>query len=200
MDEDILQMAAAMYMRLMAVEYHIVLGRKGKKFHLNIEFTPENFFHLAGLHKLKERYSSFLCTSEEILVATMAGELTADIFHEDLFYETVKRRMCALQLLEKMLDSDRVEFFGFNNRNSVIHTKITADYLAKEENGAGVILFSFLAEDGGKYHVKSVFTKETYDYTMRQTRYTVLLKEKTITTESRKETVELYRHNAFGKE
>ena len=197
MDEDILWETAVAYRRLMAVTYHVVLGRKGKNFNLDIEFTPENFFHLAGLHKLKERYSSFLCTSEEVLSAVMAGELTADIFREDLYREIVERRMRALQSLETMLDSDCVEFFGFNNRNAVIHTKITADYLAKEEHGAGVVLFSFFAEDGGKYHVKSVFSKEMYDYTMRQTRYTVLLKEKTLATENGQEMTELYRHKAF---
>lgn len=55
MGRDILLMAAQAYKNLIAVEYHIVLGRKGNTFDLNIVFMPENFYHLAGFHKLKQR-------------------------------------------------------------------------------------------------------------------------------------------------
>ena len=96
-----------------------------------------------------------------------------------------------------MLDSDRVEFYGFNNRKALIGTKITADYLAKEENREGLILFSFFEENGGRCYAKSVFSKETYDYTMRQTRYTVLLKEKIMTIKEEETVIELYRHKIY---
>ncbi len=105
--------------------------------------------------------------------------------------------MLALQALEAMLDSDTVEFFGFNAKNAVINTKIKANYLAKEQDCGGVVLFSFIAEDDGECYVKSVFSKEAYDYTIRQTRYTVLLKEKTTITQDAETTVELFRHEAY---
>lgn len=197
MDKDILYETAVAFERLLAVKYRIVLGRKGKTFAIILEFAPENFYHLSGLHKLNRRYSSLLCTSEQILNAAVSGTLKADIFSGDIQFETVKRRMRALQSLEEMLDSDRVEFYGFNNRKALIGTKITADYLAKEENREGLILFSFFEENGGRCYAKSVFSKETYDYTMRQTRYTVLLKEKIMTTKEEETVIELYRHKIY---
>lgn len=196
MDEDILYRTAVAYHHLLTTKYRIVLGRKGKTFEIFIEFTPENFFHLAGLHKLSQRYSSLLRTSEEILHDAVSGTLSAEIFRGDIQFETVKRRMRALQSLEEMLDSDRVEFYGFNNRKALIGTKITADYLAKEENREGLILFSFFEENGGRCYAKSVFSKETYDYTLRQVKYTVLQKEKI----ADQVTMILFRHKAYGLE
>lgn len=56
MEADILQLAARAYQELMTVEYQVVLGRKGKAHTIEIAFRADNFYHLAGLHKLKQRY------------------------------------------------------------------------------------------------------------------------------------------------
>ena len=55
MEADILQLAARAYQKLMTVEYQVVLGRKGKAHTIEIAFRADNFYHLAGLHKLKQR-------------------------------------------------------------------------------------------------------------------------------------------------
>ena len=52
--KKILENAAKAFSSLLSVSYHIVLGRKGKAIDIVIVFKSENFFHLAGLHKLKK--------------------------------------------------------------------------------------------------------------------------------------------------
>ena len=76
MEADILQLAARAYQKLMTVEYQVVLGRKGKAHTIEIAFRADNFYHLAGLHKLKQRYPFQQQTSkcEVVFISGKAGK------------------------------------------------------------------------------------------------------------------------------
>ncbi|MBP5696422.1 MAG: hypothetical protein J6X11_07235 [Treponema sp.] len=50
---DIFQAAIA-YQKLLDVEYQIVLGKKNKQLILLINFEKLHFYHLSGLHYLKD--------------------------------------------------------------------------------------------------------------------------------------------------
>lgn len=97
MGRDILLMAAQAYKNLIAVEYHIVLGRKGNTFDLNIVFMPENFYHLAGFHKLKQRYSFQQRTSTWILEHILNGTVTSDVIASDKNFFDIRRTLIFLE-------------------------------------------------------------------------------------------------------
>lgn len=49
-----LYVAAIEYGKLLTVGYHIVLGRKGKEYHVQLRFPHDSFFHLIGLQHLTD--------------------------------------------------------------------------------------------------------------------------------------------------
>lgn len=197
MGKDWLRLAAETYRRMTAVEYHIVLGRKGKMHLLDIEFPPENFYHLAGLHKLKRSYSLFQDASARVLKKILSGEMGMDMIRDDQNFQKVEKRLMALSELEEILDKTDTQFYEFNSRKVWIPTKITADYVAKGKGQSAAVTFSFFVKDNRKYCMNSLFLEEKLDYTERQTQYTVLLKEKRIVEESGAYVLQLYKHTTM---
>ena len=92
MGRDILLMAAQAYKNLIAVEYHIV-------------FMLENFYHLAGFHKLKQRYSFQQRTSTWILEHILNGTVTSDVIASDKNFSILEERLYSLKILEQVIDA-----------------------------------------------------------------------------------------------
>ncbi len=200
METDWLRLAADAYRQMTIIEYHMILGRRGKTYVLDIEFPPENFYHLAGLHKLKRSYPPFQNTSARILKIITSGKIGTDRIREDQNYDKIEKRLMALTELQEILDRSDTQFYEFNNRKVWIPTKIAADYVAKGKTQTEAITFSFFVKDDKKYCMNSLFLEEKYDYTERQTQYTVLMKEKIFTEGNHRHTVVLYRHKTFPEE
>lgn len=198
MGRDILLMAAQAYKILIAVEYHIVLGRKGNTFDLNIVFMPENFYHLAGFHKLKQRYSFQQRTSTWILEHILNGTVTSDVIASDKNFSILEERLYSLKILEQVIDAQETKFYSYDKNRVAFATRITADYLAKGMLANEPIVFSFFVRTDKKYCMNSIFQETAYDYSTRQTQYTVLLKEKKVVSKGLVSSVELYRHNKYA--
>lgn len=197
MDTNILKSAAKAYKKLMKTEYHIVLGRKGNINTLDIVFMPDNFYHLAGFHKLKQRYAFQQHTSAWILDHIIDETITVKIIENDKNFNMITERLYALEILEQALDSVKTRFYSYDRKKVVFATKITADYLAKAGIGDGTVIFSFFVRADNKYCMNSIFQEVAYDYSSRQTQYTVLLKEKKTNNNGISECLELYRHNKY---
>ncbi|TYZ20476.1 PBECR4 domain-containing protein [Selenomonas ruminis] len=198
MDKDILQAAAKAYEQLIKVEYLIVLGRKGKTSTMHITFQPENFYHLAGLHKLKLRYKFQQKTSAKILANIVKGQLTVSQIENDDNFRKIVPRLIALQNLSTILENNDTKFFAYDNRKVSFATKITADYLAKGSYDSETITFSFFVKDeAGTICMNSIFPMEKFDYSSRQTQYTVLFKKRIEHHANNVTEEELYRHKNF---
>lgn len=197
MEFDILKIAAEAYKKLMNIEYRIVLGRKGKEEQLNITFSPENFYHLAGFHKLKQRYSFQKKTSAWILEHILKENITIKSIEQDQNLLKVVSRLHALCMLEQLMDAQETKFYSYDMKKVAFATKIDADYIAKGKIENESIVFSFFIKTDKKHCMKSIFFKEAYDYSFRQTQYTVLLKEKIMRNEKNITCRELYRHNKY---
>lgn len=143
MEADILQLAARAYQKLMTVEYQVVLGRKGKAHTIEIAFRADNFYHLAGLHKLKQRYPFQQQTSKWVLDHILRGTISMSSFSKDQNFYKVEERLHALCIFEKVLDSNQTQFFLYDRRKVSFATKIMANYLAKGHIENELILFFF---------------------------------------------------------
>ena len=64
MPNDILLDAALAFEAVLKYKYRIILGKKGKATEINIHFSPDNFFHLAGFQHLKQKYWS--CSDKKV--------------------------------------------------------------------------------------------------------------------------------------
>lgn len=198
MECDVLKSASEAYVKLMNIEYHIVLGRKGKETDLVIAFRPENFYHLAGFHKLQKRYSFQQKTSAWILRHILDGSIELETINKDKNFPIIVSRLHALCVLESIIDEGETKFFGYDNKKITFASRIDADYLAQGKIADEEIVFSFFVKTEGMYCMNSIFIKDKYDYSLRQTQYTVLLKEKKISDKQNTLIIELYRHNKYN--
>lgn len=180
MDTNYIYDAAIAFKKLLDVEYHIVLGRKGTQSNIHLCFCSDNFFHLSGLHKLKDSYNFQRLPYNQIFKDILNKKITDETIKNDPMFEKIIQRMKILSQLESLLDDSNTLFFGYNLRQVTINSKINADYVIKGNLSDKSIILTFiiLNRDDRKFYTKSIFAMDNYDYTRGQTQYTVLLKEK----------------------
>ena len=120
---DILKSAAKAYKKLTIVEYHIILGRKGKTCVLDIVFMPDHFYHLAGFHKLKQRYSFQQHTSAWVLAHILNGTITVNVIEADQNFDKLGERLRVLEIFEQVMDSPETKFYSYDDRKVSFATK-----------------------------------------------------------------------------
>lgn len=183
---DILHAARA-FQKLLDVEYQIVLGKKNKKFILSINFEKLHFYHLAGLHYLKD-LADTLKGDREIVFDKILNETISQIeIKASRHYPEIKDRIGYLVYLEDIMDSNET-IFKYNPKLEAF-SAIQADFLLKNEIQCRNI-FTFLSQDSssGKYFCRSFFPQTDKDYSIGQTNWKLLYKKK-IHKSTRTETV-----------
>ena len=173
---DILQ-AAKSFKNLLDVEYQILLGKKNKQLNLSIDFERLNFYHLAGLHYLKDLADTLKGDREIVFEKILDGKVTQADLESSIHYPEIKDRIENLVYLESLMDSNETIF----KYNPALETfsAIQADFLLKNQVQARNI-FIFLSEDksNGKYFCRSFFPQTDKDYSLGQTNWTLLYKKK----------------------
>lgn len=198
MSSDYLYQSAIAFKKLLPVKYRLFLGRKGKSFELVITFNPVDFFHLAGLQKLNN-YELNRLPKGRILNSILNREITDSIFNNVASSDEILQRIKVFTQLETLLDDNNTAFFKFNAK--IAKSKIRADYMARGLLDGSQIVFSFFIKgdernisDRGSYRVNSIFPLSKQDFSLGQTKYILLLKEKI----SANDKILLYRHTNFN--
>ncbi|WP_448863616.1 PBECR4 domain-containing protein [Clostridium sp.] len=181
---DYLQICAKAFEKLLDVQYHIVLGRKGKLVNLNILFEPKEFHHLIGLHKLRDLRLARE-NREKIFYEILAGKISMEDLKKSRYYSEIQKRLEPFYKIENIFDSNKV-VFRYNSKLQTF-SLIEAEYLLSTpyEN---TDIYIFLDRQAGSdfFFCRSFFQKELKDYTKGQAVYTLLKKEKiTISTGDR---------------
>ena len=199
MNNDHLYQAAIAFQNLLPVKYRIILGRKGQSFELHITFQADNFFHLSGLHKITSSHIRRL-SATKLFNSILSGKITDSTVNNFASAPDILERIKVLTQLEKLLNNEETTFFKYD-ANKVSFSKISADYLAKGIVDNEQVVFSFFAKQTSSPTeqisccVNSIFPLTRYDFSERQTKYTVLLKEKINANGS----ILLYKHKNFAK-
>lgn len=172
---ELLKDCATKFLELLNYKYHIVIGRKGKSVEFDLVFEKTDFHHLAGLHKLID--NDFIRTSEreKIFDSIINGDVLEEKLSKSSFYIEVENRLPSLLRLEELLDNNDL-IFHFSKKIDPT-TKINANYILKCNMDTNVI-FVFIIENNGNMKCVSQFPMGVKDYTLRQMKYTLLLKEK----------------------
>ena len=179
--EKILEKAAKAFNILLPIRYHIVLGRKGKSFDIVVVFNPENFFHLAGLHKLKKSYSFAKNSHEKVFKLIVKDKITTNMIKDDENFSVIYDRLRIIQNIACLIESNNTMFYSFDIRKVSIGSRLKANYMAKGLMNNQEFAFTFFIEssiESSTYCLNSVFLNDSYDYSKKQTQYTVLLKER----------------------
>lgn len=97
---DKLKRCAKMYESLFEIKYRIILGRKSKETEIMLSFQKDDFFHLIGLHKLKDVRYPFKNSADNfdaILLDDITYELISKSKHfepnPDIKWEGIKYRV-----------------------------------------------------------------------------------------------------------
>ena len=160
---------------LLAVEYELILGRKGTAVHLRLRFHKKDCYHLMGLQYLIDR-PELKKDRGRIFDEIADGKIRVEQIESSDFYEKIKDRIHFLPLLESLLDSNET-IFKYNKKLNT-YSLIEADYLMKNCQ-EGRNLFLFLSQDEEEnYFCRSFFPEEKMDYAKNQASWTLLYKKK----------------------
>ena len=86
MNGDLLKLAAKNFEPLLNKKITIELGRKGQKTVLDILFSKDHFFHLAGLHKLNDIHFSHK-KSSLVFDDILDDRINSDLLESSLYYD-----------------------------------------------------------------------------------------------------------------
>jgi hypothetical protein len=165
--------SAQSFLQLCDYEYHYIIGRKGQTKQIILGFSPEDFHHLAGLHKIRD--NDFLRTAkrQKVFNSILDGEITDEVLASSQYYTEIQDRIALVSKLETLLESSEL-IFRFSDRKLPFYSRIDADYLLECKLENTVYVFLIACSEENHYRCKSLFYKRTYDYTNGQERYTLL--------------------------
>lgn len=191
---DQLLTTAASFSNLLNIEYDFVIGRKSQTVNFKVVFHKSHFYHLAGLHYLTDL--QILRGDREIIFDfIMNGTITSIDIEKSVFYSKINARLSALEHLESFFDSDNLVLKYNPEINSF--SVIEANYLMENKVSNNKV-FTFLSKNpDNKYFCRSFFPMEKQDFSIGQTVWTVLLKNKIDRTTNTVQ--ELFRHNNYKK-
>ncbi len=180
---DRLQETVLTYQSIMQTHYYFEIAKKNKKHEFILTFEKEDFFHMAGLHKLKDVTTLQIKMSKGIIFDKIRdGNITFDQIENSYFYQDIEKRFSYLVKIQELLDSNQIVFQYLESKNRASHIK--AEYLLEEGYNADVIYF-FLNErtnaEKGQIPVmccRSFFPMNQLDYSRNQPSYTLLKKVK----------------------
>lgn len=199
---DVLQLCAQNYVRLCEYAYDCTIARRNTSTELRFTFSPYEFRHLAGLHRLEN--PRLRSNSERILKEILAGKITLETLRCSANWveeqDKILLRLEALSQLDLLMD-EFLLIFGFSGEKLAltkppIRTKIEADYLIKFQLKNGMTFF-FSVQHRDTYCGRSIFVNNTRDYSIGQTRFTLLEKKKVHLPTG--EATLLYRRESFKK-
>ncbi len=199
---DVLQLCAQNYSALCQYTYDCTIARKNTSTDLKFTFSPYEFRHLAGLHRLEN--PKLRKNSERILKEILAGKITLETLRSSANWAEegakVLLRLDALSQLDRLMDEFFL-IFGFSGEKLAavkppIRTRIDADYLIKFQLESGITFF-FSVRQRETYCGRSIFVNNVCDYSAGQTKFTLLEKSKTHLPTG--ETTLLYRRESYQK-
>lgn len=199
---DLLQLCAQKYAELCYYTYDCTIARKNTAIDLHFTFSPYEFRHLAGLHRLE--HDRLRSNSERVFKDILSCKLTlADLRQAHNWStesEKILSRLEALSQLDTLMD-EFLLLYGFSGEKLAaqtppLRTKIDADYLIKYQLPSGITFFFSVKQKDG-YCGRSLFINNELDYSRGQTKFTLL--ETTKTNLRTGEQILLYRRSTYQK-
>ncbi len=173
---DELQVCARAFEQLFTINYHIIIGRKGRSLELTVRFEASEFHHLTGLHKLHDLRLS-RANREKVFSWILAGNISLDDIQKSQYFTGIQKRLEPFKELENLFDKNSL-IFRYSQKLQP-HSLIEAEYLlSTEHNNTDIYIFLDQKTTPGNFFCRSFFPKENKDYTKGQAIYTLLKKEK----------------------
>lgn len=178
---DILLNSANVWADLIDTTYVFTYGKKKLLHTVNLSFSEDRFSHIAGFQHLSDIVLPKMGSSKQRLSQVLDGTIRqADIEKSAFFKEYVEPRLFALLHLKTLLENDFTTYI-FNAQKLSFYTDIESTYLIVGKTPG--IVFLFTDHDATcDYYPKSLFLKGNRDYTLNQTKITLLRKVRVVRT------------------
>ena len=180
--DSLLFISTNSWRQLSHYQYTFIYGFKKQLYTINLSFSPEDFFHLAGFHYLDDLAIPHY-NAKNLIRKILSGELLQTQIEKSRNYNDMAApRLQALSSLEPILNSD-FKLYSFRpEMYSTFRTSIKADYLIQSSlNG---ITYVFLFGEKPKEKVRNCFCRSIFvggqrNYTENQRTFTLLKKSRT---------------------
>ena len=176
MMDKILACAKA-FEKLLDTQYFVTVAHKGNKIDFSIEFEIVDFHHLIGLHKLKDLRIARE-EREDVFQKILDGKITDKDIKRSRHFSEIERRLELFINFEDILDSNRLVFRYITPPSQF--SLIQAEFLLSTpyQNEEVYIFVDKKEKSNEKYFCRSFFPKTNKDYSVGQTKYTLMYKEK----------------------
>lgn len=178
---DLLKSAAQEFQKLLSAEYYFEIARKNVKREFVLNFKPEDFHHILGLHKLIDIGLVQTGKREKVYFDITNNRITLSDVSISNYFDKVKDRMELVSHMQDILDSNQIIFKYLAKENSF--SRIEADYLMEHAHRMDIV-YIFLNErvqSNAAFPVmccRSFFAMDKMDYSKNQMSYTLLKKVK----------------------
>lgn len=179
---DLLKRAAQEFMQLMANEYYFEIARKNNQKEFILNFIPQDFHHIVGLHKLLDIGLVQTGRRDKVYYDILNGRIDVLDIKKSNYYEKIENRLKLVGQMKDIIDNDQMVFKYLKSGN--LFSRIEANYLLEHAHKTDVI-YIFLSERSktGKGQIplmccRSFFPMNQLDYSMNQPSYTLLKKVK----------------------
>jgi hypothetical protein len=116
-NEKILLNSTRAYERLINKKYLVTVGKNKALKSYVLRFTPDEYKHLFGFHKLKDREEYFNTASEFVFRDILNGKMDCSTIVTSEFYDSIKNRVENIADLEQYIDSF-LEIYDWNKRKA----------------------------------------------------------------------------------
>ena len=178
LENDILSCLTS-FSALLDTNYLIHLGHSGKTVSFKLGFSKNDCYHLMGLHHLRDRKDNRgrNYIFDELLKSEKARK---NISSSKYINQNILDRIHYTGILEQIID-DNDTIFRYNPKSTFFYSTIKAEYLLDNSiNGQELYIFLDKRECSDERFCRSLFPKSIVDYTNKQTKWTLLYKEKII--------------------
>ena len=170
--------AAVCWKNMLDISYTFVIGHKWDTQMIQLQFQPDEFAHLSGFHYVTDvdfHLPRQALYGKKLMQAVISGKIQEASIEKSTHWDKVSQRLQDILFLEKILDDD-FQIFQFHAYKLPFHSKIDANYLVystKYQTG----IFLFIDREQSRDYCRSIFSKDSRDYTINQTQWTILEKE-----------------------
>lgn len=179
---DLLKKAAEEYNNLLSTTYYFEIARKNNQKEFALNFKPEDFHHIIGLHKLIDIGLVQTGTRNKVFYDIMADRIRFLDIAKSNYFNKIEDRLKLVCHLKDMLDGNQIVFKYMKKINQF--SRIEADFLLENTHKIDIV-YIFLNErskmDKAQIPImccRSFFPMENFDYAKNQPTYTLLKKVK----------------------
>lgn len=170
---------AVQFKRLFAIEYDIIVARKGKAEYLKIHFKKEHFYHLCGLQHISKNTYLKTAPKEQIYDAAISQEIDDSVLYDGEYpYSDAEERVLCVANIERYLDMEDL-YFRWNYEQK-LNSRIRAEYLI-DSGSDSLPCYLFVDKDSYGHYCKSIFSSKNDingEYLKGLSKYALLYKRK----------------------